>query len=292
MKWLIQDVGIHFQNIELIFKALKKLNYSFEVFGLIPFTQEITNLENILTNPNDSYVIRGGTKILSIFEKIHHLSETNSHLTQEQMELSDIFLTQLKKGIFYQKEHFDQKFYQKLHLPLLNQDAQFYKVSDILTTQFNELLFIKPSSDQKAFQAGLLDSDTTIQQFIQSNPFQPFYLEETVLVAKPKTILEEYRFFIVDQKIVGESLYNVKGQVTVHPHVPKNIHSIAEEYLLLYQPHEAFVMDLATTPDGVFIIEYNCLNASGFYACNVENIVQKLQEFQMKKEFSSQKLKP
>jgi predicted nucleic acid-binding protein len=291
IKWLIQDVGIHFRNIELIFKSLKSLNYPFFNFGIIPFTKEITNLENILHDPQDEYILRGGTKLLTIFEQIQNLSEVNPYLTKEQLELSDIFIQKLKNGLFYQKEYFDQKFYHQFSLPLLNQDAQFYKVSDVLNTNFQELLFVKPSSDLKSFQAGLIDSDTTIQQFIHSQPFQASYLDEHVLIASPKKILEEYRFFIVQQKIVGESLYNVKGNVIVNPHVPKEIHSVAEEYMRLYQPDDAFVMDLAKTEKGVFIVEYNCLNASGFYACNVDNIVQALHQMKENHYIPSVKLK-
>ena len=40
-----------------------------------------------------------------------------------------------------------------------------------------------------------------------------------------------------------------------------------------WHPSYAYVMDIARTPDGFKLIEYNCINASGFYACDCNDIV-------------------
>jgi hypothetical protein len=41
----------------------------------------------------------------------------------------------------------------------------------------------------------------------------------------------------------------------------------------IWQPDDAFVLDIAETSEGFKIIEINCLNASGFYACEMDKVV-------------------
>ena len=42
-------------------------------------------------------------------------------------------------------------------------------------------------------------------------------------------------------------------------------------------------MDLADTPEGIKIIEYNCWNASGLYKTNIPKIFNTVQDFQIDK---------
>jgi len=46
----------------------------------------------------------------------------------------------------------------------------------------------------------------------------------------------------------------------------------------LWSPDVGFVLDIADTPEGFKVIEVNCLNASGFYACDMAKVVFALEE--------------
>lgn len=46
----------------------------------------------------------------------------------------------------------------------------------------------------------------------------------------------------------------------------------AQEKSNIWLPH-CCVMDLAETDDGLKCIEFNSINASGFYDCNIEKII-------------------
>lgn len=54
---------------------------------------------------------------------------------------------------------------------------------------------------------------------------------------------------------------------------------IAKSYAQLYQPHDIFTMDLAETPEGVKIVEYNCWNGSGLYHCDKVLLFSCVQDF-------------
>lgn len=175
IKWLVQDVGIAFDNIEANFDTLARLDLPYHNFGVIPFTNTISNLENILENPSDAYIIRGGTKILKILDGIKSLSEVNKFLTPEQLAHSDQYIKQLKAGVWYDEERFDQAFYKGFELPLLNSDMAVHKIGDILDWQLTEDTFIKPSKDLKAFSAGVVYEYSTLREHINSGFHHPLH---------------------------------------------------------------------------------------------------------------------
>jgi hypothetical protein len=47
-----------------------------------------------------------------------------------------------------------------------------------------------------------------------------------------------------------------------------------------WNPHRAFVIDVCDTPDGIKIVEINTINAAGFYAGNVTELVMALENME------------
>lgn len=279
VKWLVQDVGISMSNIEANFETLKRLGIPYDNFGLIPFTKTISNLENILQDPDEQFIIRGGTKILTLLQNISQLSEVNEFLTEKQLANSQQYIQNIMNGVFYNEQNFDQAYYGKLDLPLLNNDAELYPIKDNLNLSFSTDMFLKPSKDQKAFNAGILEKGYTISDFINNQTHQSGYIEEIAVVAPCKKIYAEYRFFVVEQQVITGSKYRIGQQVHWDEVVPEDIMAAAKEYAKLYQPHDVFTMDLADTPDGIFIVEYNCWNASGLYKTDVAKIFNVVNEY-------------
>lgn len=281
IKWLVQDVGIQMANIEDNFNALVKLGYDFSNFGLIANQKIISNLENILLDPAEQFIIRGGTKILKILENIDNfdLQQSNGFLSDEQMKYSREYIEQLKSGIFYDEKAFDQAYYGSLDLPLLNSNASLYPIKDNLNLKFNQNMFLKPSKDQKAFTAGILEAGQTIENFVKRQRYQLSYLDEIAVVAPCKTITSEYRFFVVEKEVITGSMYRLAGAGNISPIVPDNIRQAANEYAKLYQPHDVFTMDLAETLEGISIVEYNCWNASGLYKTDIPKIFDAVHEY-------------
>jgi hypothetical protein len=249
-------------------------------FGLIPFTNEITNLENIL-QPNIDYVLLGSTKMLTIFNEVTHISELCPYLSEDQLKLSEYYLQKLKSGIFYDINSFDQAVYSKLNLPLLNNNALFLSVRDNLNVSFNEAKFIKPSRDLKAFNGGILEAGVTIRDYIMSQNHQAFYIDETVIISELVNIQAEYRFFVVSGEVITGSYYRKNGQAFKSNDIQDEVLKIAIDYSKLYKPAKIFVMDIAETNEGYRIIEYNCWNSSGSYACNLERMYSSVVEYIM-----------
>lgn len=229
------------------------------------------------------YVFISGVKILNMLNEVKKISELNPELNCLSKEDNDLQLKRLREGVFYDIQKFDQAYYGNLNLPLLNNKSDYLPVINNMDTSFNEDKFIKPSRDLKAFEGGILKAGETIGSFIKNQQYQSFYKEEKVVVAECKTIYSEYRFFVVDKKIVGMSQYKLGNKVVINSFVPEYILNKAKEYCKLYQPHDIFTMDLADTKEGIVIVEYNCFNASGFYACDMDYTFNAIENFLLKK---------
>jgi len=279
-KWLMQSSGFSSKNIEKSFNAMKRLNLKFDDFGLIPFTNRVTNLENCLEEDlNTVYVIKGGTKLLKVLNEVNTLKEMDENIYENLNKNSNIYIESLKAGIDYSFKNFDLNYYKELNLPLLNQDARYMPYEEVKNEKFKTKKFIKPSRDLKAFNGGIMGEDITIEEFIKNNQCQDFFKEETIVINDLKTIYAEYRFFIIGEDIITYSQYMRGNRLILDSNVPDFIIDSAKEYAKLYKPAEIFVMDLADTDQGIKIIEYNCWNASGLYECNVMKLFNEVNEY-------------
>lgn len=278
IKWLVQDVGKTVM-LEDNFDTLKSMGASHHGFGLIEGTSLIVNLEEILTDLDEQYIIRGGTKILHLLENYSNLEDFCPHLNDFQLQHKDTFFHKLKSAIFYDSVSFDQAYYSQLDLPLLNKEAFFLPIKDNKEKSFSVPYFLKPSKDLKTFIPGILTPGQTIQEFIENSQHLKDYNHELALLSEVKEIYKEYRFFVVNKKVITGSQYKNGDKVEHCAYIPTYMTTIAQEYAQLYQPHEIFTMDLADTPEGVKIVEYNCWNGSGLYHCDKVALFTTVQNF-------------
>ena len=282
IKWMIQDVNMNFSKLDEVAHALNVLGYEYHGFGVIPFTKTITGLENIVEE-DCLYVLISGTKVLTLLDGITCLSEVNENVPSNLLEKSGQIITNIKNGLFYDVNKFDQTNYANLGLPLLNDSAMYLPIKDNLNRSFDKTMFIKPSRDLKAFDGGFIERGQTIKDFIENQMYQAFYIDEIAIISELRNISAEYRFFVVNGEITGQSMYKFGGHVTKAYPVPQNIIDAANEYKDLYQPDDIFTMDLADTDQGIKIIEYNCWNASGHYNCDLVKTYAKINNYMIEK---------
>ena len=261
------------------FNTLKTIKANYHSFGLIEGTSLISNLEEILTDLEEVYIIRGGTKILHLLENYHDLEVFCPYLNSFQKEHKKEFFEKLKSAVYYDSMSFDQAYYSQLDLPLLNKEAFFLPIEYNKNKTFDKPYFLKPSKDLKTFIPGILTPGQSIQEFIENSQHLKDYEHELALLSEVKEIHKEYRFFIVDKIVITGSQYKNGDRVEHYQYIPPNIMDIAKKYAQLYQPHDIFTMDLAETPEGVKIVEYNCWNGSGLYHCDKVLLFNCVQDF-------------
>jgi hypothetical protein len=185
-------------------------------------------------------------------------------------------------GAFYNENFNHEKWVDNLGKDLLNYDSEVCRFADI-NPGYNPF-FVRPCEDRKVFSGQVIDKANF--EVWKRHTDQASYSGYTTLtpdtmvaVSPLKAIHAEWRFFVVDGKIVTGSLYK-RGDRVIH--LPllhrEDAELFAEKMVEKWQPDRAFVMDVALTDDGHKVIEYNCLNSAGFYKANVAKIVTAIEE--------------
>ncbi|MFZ5441693.1 MAG: ATP-grasp domain-containing protein [Myxococcota bacterium] len=143
--------------------------------------------------------------------------------------------------------------------------------------------FLRPVQDTKSF-AGRVFSPAEFEPWQRAvcargdDGGSTLRADTLVQLSPPQLIHAEYRCWVVQGRVVTHSLYKRRAQVFSSPEVARHIDAFAEARTREWAPHEAFVMDVCETPDGLRIVEVNTLNSAGFYAADVQRLVMALDD--------------
>ncbi len=100
---------------------------------------------------------------------------------------------------------------------------------------------------------------------------------ELAVIASPKNIEQEWRCFVVNGKVVAASRYYLNGKLDIKEGCPEWAMFKAEEIAAVWQPYPCIVLDIGHTKKGGYgLVEMNSMASSGFYGCNVKDIVDAL----------------
>lgn len=168
---------------------------------------------------------------------------------------------------------------------MLNADAVVSRFADakIITGR----AFLRPIEDSKVF-AGKVFTDQELTEWQHSiitmgDDYGSSMNGGTLIQVCPiKEIYAEYRYWIVDRKIATKSMYKRGDTVHYSSDVDKRfdnfVYGLCCSYSRDWQPHDAYVIDVCETPDGIKIVEINTLNSAGFYAANMIDLIVALEE--------------
>lgn len=269
MHWILQDNLFNEEAYQVLLDTLVRFNISHSIHKVIPFIGELTPPPTLDTNNvicMGSYSLRHSAKKYGWNPGVFDLEPFD-------------FTVQLQ----HWGEH------------MLNHDAIVGKFGEV---EFNDdMAFIRPIHDSKVFAGRLIDREEFLEWqnkvcVLGENYGDSLSADTLIQICKPKKIYAEYRFWIVDQKIVSTSLYKRGDKVIYSSDVDPRFHSFVTQILRTkdqkqditlsvhnngWRPHDAFVIDVADTPEGIKVVEINTLNSSGFYACNITDLVMSLE---------------
>lgn len=261
MKFLIQHNLINPENLGVIKEAIK--DYPHEFVGLIPFSREITSDEPIV---GQDYIPYGSTV----------LSEVASELGW--------------KGCYFDLSVNNYQTFIENRDDMLNDNVLRLDeaVSFLKDRPKNELWFTRPSKDLKEY-SGMVDTAGELYEWLNdrilcacsgSYQLQP---DTMIVLSKPKSIDAEYRWFVVDGKVITGSMYKNNSHLYKQEQLDIEVINEAQEFADKWLPSPCCVMDLCLLTTGeVKVVEFNCINSSGFYDCNVSKIFKSLWEYHNK----------
>lgn len=275
MHWILQENLFNEAEWGNLIATLERFKLPYSVHKVIPFIGE---LEPPATPASDkvicigSYSMRHTAKKYGWTPGVHDLFDIN-------------FLVQ--------KEHWGEL--------LLNYDST---IVEFKNARLTEPTFVRPIDDSKYFAGRVFEPEEFndwVHKVVDLNEDYGTSLTGDTLIqlCSYKEIYAEYRFWIVDRRIVTASLYKRGGKVIYSDQIDVHrIHSFVRQVLRTdlklygdytiplsddldsWQPHRAFVLDVCETPDGMKIVEINTINASGFYAGHIQDIVLALENLE------------
>lgn len=177
-------------------------------------------------------------------------------------------------GVFYSDQIAFPVYARVYGRDLLNHDARVCRFGELRLT---ERSFLRPVDDSKDFSGMLIEPgkfDEWRERVCAIEGYATITADTEVVVAPVKEIWAEYRFFVVEGRIVTASRYRLGAALAESAEIPPDVMEAAERYVAHWQPDRAFVIDLAVTPDGIKVIEFNNINSSGWYHADVSKVIQ------------------
>lgn len=265
MHWVLQDNMFNETGYADLIDALVRNNISFSQHKVIPFIGEIVPAPTFDTTNvmcMGSYSLRHYAQKMGWTPGVFDLEPFD--FTQQMVHWKDY---------------------------LLNADSVVCRFEDAVFT--SDTMFVRPIQDSKVFSGGVMsrESFTEWQHNVckLDDDYGDSLTKDTIIqLNNLQDIYAEYRFWIVRQKIVTASLYKRGNRVIHSSQVDVNVHDFVNMVLntefnvtninthcqnVGWRPQEAFVIDIADTPNGFKIVEINTINSSGFYAGDMNKLV-------------------
>ncbi|MDI9312217.1 MAG: ATP-grasp domain-containing protein [Limnohabitans sp.] len=162
---------------------------------------------------------------------------------------------------------------------MINTNVTISTINDEIDWKEGKELFIKPYQVAKLF-TGRVFNQSEWEDFkyeLKNNPYKNISGNELIQISMPRKIFKEARLWVIGGQIVEASYYKFSEETLFEKTVPPEGIDFAKRMIKLFEPAEAFVMDIGYTELGWKIVEINCVNSSGFYPnTNIRSIVNAL----------------
>lgn len=168
--------------------------------------------------------------------------------------------------------HFDRYLLNADRAILTGIDAIAQKDSLFDRLAIDDCVFVRPSSVHKLFAGRVVDRDTFESAIAPSR----YDTESRVVIARPKSLMREWRLVVVDKVVVAASQYRDRGMLSIQAGCPAEVQAYAERVLrdVDWRPDAAFMMDICESDDRLFVVELNSFSCSGLYACDLSAVIE------------------
>ena len=260
MKFLVQHNLMNIEQLEKIRVATE--GYPREFVGLIPFSHDFISDEPI---EGTDYIPYGSTL------------------------MTTLALDRKWKGLHFNHETFSMKLALTKRPDMMNKDVVMtVEEAEIYLRNVDRDIFVRPDLDLKHFSGQVINSFECANWFKDAMSFGPesgsyaMDPQMDVIISHPKKIQAEFRWFVVDRKVVSGSMYRAHGQQRLERCLDKAMIREAQKFANGWLPDDTCVMDLALVDGKVEVIEFNCINSSGLYDNDVSAVFKSLWELHTK----------
>lgn len=157
----------------------------------------------------------------------------------------------------------------------LNYQAEVITIREFLDGKSVELCFIKPNNDMKSF-SGRSDYGHNWKKELSARGED---LDLEIVVSESQVIDQEWRFWVIDDRIVTGSKYKERGWPCTRTDIDSDwvdAHSFAEKLKGVWNPTLAYCFNIGRIGNKYRLVELTGINSAGFYAADVRAIVAEL----------------
>lgn len=148
-------------------------------------------------------------------------------------------------------------------------------------------IFVRPNSGNKIFTGKVIhkeDWDKDMRLIGFYNPPD----EEICVISSPKNVVDEWRFFISDGKIVTGSQYKDRDKFVENPipYFGSGIRSMRAELVVNsvleqidYNPDKVWSLDICRTrEDNYYVLEVGCFSCAGLYGADTAKLINCIED--------------
>jgi hypothetical protein len=221
-------------------------------------------------------------KVLPFVESVEYSTQRKDVFVFGSMKLARI-ATQVgwNPGSLMDANHDYRVYSSQYREGLLNYDSRILEFGEDFSWESGQY-FIRPCEDTKTFNGQVFGKKQweDFRKYSLTNGHTTTLNEKTAIqVSSVKKIYKEFRFWIVDRKIVTQSQYRLGNMVLLDEQVEDAAHEFCEKMLSKFSVASSFVMDICSTEEGYRIVECGCINCAGFYRSNLPKLIESLEKF-------------
>lgn len=254
--FIIQDNFMRDEYKRAIVEALASNNIPHKFVSIMPFTREISSDEPL---SGTNFIPYGSTLMTMLAHNLNWRGNyfvPNMFRIETRSENRDDMLNNASMTL----EH----------------AIEFLKLQDPLSQWFT-----RPCEDLKQYSGQVINAGGCWQWMEdamtrESSGSYKLSADTKVVISCVKNIQAEWRWFVVDGKVVSGSIYRSRGQLVKRRELDDAIISEAQTIADIWLPHRNCCMDLARVNDKLKVIEFNTINSSGFYDNDVNVIFKSL----------------
>jgi hypothetical protein len=253
--WVVQANMLNKERQDNVAAMLASLCIPFIGVNVIPFQDELTYLFDEPTHKN--VIPYGSTALCRRAAKLGW------------------------KGYFFNPETFLVERWVKERTDMLNQRAHIMTVSEAIDwcrsrESVRRMYHVRPNEDLKLFTGLVLDVDE-LEHWLDKTEVQAdgqLQLDTQIVISPAVNIQAEWRWFVVGGRVIDGSMYRLRGSPRREHETDSATIAEAQAVADRWLPHPTCVMDIGLIENRPKVIEFNCLNGSGFYKHDVAKILQ------------------
>lgn len=260
MKWIIDGSMYDVDSNVRLMDSLRKNNIDFQEvkYRLFMSHNDIDDLIQIDTSC--SYLSYGSINFITKLQKLPEI-KPGSFCNFKGLECTSYYPK--LKGLLVNNNHIITTW-----IDFITNSTDYFKELGI-----DDCLFLRPNSGRKVFTGGVFSFDEYEDEL--ETTFRSVSSDTIIVIAPPKNIDVEWRFFVCFDKVITGSQFHKKGRLCISETYDKMAHDLAEYASTLYTPDPIFVIDIGKLSTGEYrIVELNSFSCSGLYACDTDTLVK------------------